>query len=164
MPVSRIAFQALIKCVPLLAAGLTLVPLSHARADEMEDLRRVVEELRLRDERCRRPLAGETFARTELFFGLSRRGGVISEEEFQNFVNQFVTPRFPDGLTLLAGAGQFRDASGTTISEGSKLLILLYPARTRDADALIEAIRSDYKTQFEQQSVLRADDRSCVSF
>ena len=161
---SRIAFHALIKYLPLLAAGLTFIPLPDARADEMEDLRGVVEELRRREERCLRPLAGNAFARTELFFGLSRRGGVISEEEFQTFVNQYVTPRFPDGLTLLGGAGQFRDASGTTITEGSKLLILLYPARTRGANELIEAIRSDYKTQFEQESVLRADDRSCVSF
>jgi hypothetical protein len=79
-------------------------------------------------------------------------------------VNSSVTPHFPDGLTWLAGAGQFRDATGTIISEGSKLLILLYPARTRDANDLIEAIRFDYKTLFQQQSVLRADDRSCVSF
>jgi Protein of unknown function (DUF3574) len=162
--VSRIASRALTKCLPLLAAGLIAAPPLNARADEMEELRRVVEDLRQREERCRRPLAGETFARTELFFGLSRRGGVISEEEFQVFVNEFVAPRFPDGLTLLAGAGQFRDASGTTISEGSKLLILLYPARTKNANELIEAIRSEYKAKFEQESVLRADDRSCVSF
>jgi hypothetical protein len=75
-----------------------------------------------------------------------------------------VTPRFPDGLTLLTGIGQFRDASGTILVEGSKLLILLYPRRDRDADAKIEQIRSDCKRVFQQQSVLRADDASCVSF
>lgn len=158
---SRIASQVFI---PLLTAAFTFIPTPNVRADETEDLRRMVEELRLREERCRRPLTGEAFARTELFFGLSRPDGVISEEEFQGFVNQYVTPRFPEGLTLLAGAGQFRDSTGTTISEGSKLLILLYPARMRNANELIETIRSEYKTKFEQQSVLRADDRSCVSF
>ncbi|HSF48584.1 MAG TPA: DUF3574 domain-containing protein [Burkholderiales bacterium] len=161
---SRTAFHALTKHAALLALALVCAPVPDASADELGDLRRIVEELRHRDERCRGPLAGDAFARTELFFGLSRPDGVISEEEFQGFVNNFVTPRFPDGLTLLGGAGQFRDASGTIISEGSKLLILLYPARTRDANDLIEAIRFDYKTQFQQQSVLRADDRSCVSF
>jgi Protein of unknown function (DUF3574) len=140
------------------------MPMPNARADETQDLRRMVEEMRLREERCRRPLTGDVFARTELFFGLSRPGGVISDEEFQGFVNDSVTTRFPDGLTLLAGAGQFRDSTGTTIAEGSKLVILLYPARKRDAHELIEAIRTEYKAKFEQQSVLRADDRSCVSF
>jgi hypothetical protein len=115
--------------------------------------------------RCAAPGA-QAFARTELFFGLSKPGGgVVTEEEFKGFVDLYVTPRFPDGLTLLSGVGQFRDASGTTIVEGSKLLILLYPARgSGDANRAIEQIRSDYKTRFEQQSVLRADDLSCVSF
>ena len=44
-------------------------------------------------------------------------------------------------------------------------MILLYPARgSGDANRAIERIRVDYKTLFEQQSVLRADDASCVSF
>jgi hypothetical protein len=114
---------------------------------------------------CRGSLAqAEAFARTELFFGLSRPGGVVTEAEFKAFVDIYVTPRFPDGLTLLTGIGQFRDAGGTILVEGSKLLILLYPRRDRDADAKIEQIRSDYKRAFQQQSVLRADDASCVSF
>jgi hypothetical protein len=38
------------------------------------------------------------------------------------------------------------------------------PTRDRQANAKIEAIRSDYKRQFQQESVLRADAVSCVSF
>jgi Protein of unknown function (DUF3574) len=114
--------------------------------------------------RCPGLAGADAFARTELFFGLSRPGGVVSEAEFKGFVDAAVTPRFPDGLTLLTGVGQFRDSSGTIVVEGSKLLILLYARRDRDADAKIEQIRNDYKAAFEQQSVLRADDVSCVSF
>ena len=117
-----------------------------------------------RDPRCRGPVDAQTFARTELFFGLSRPGGIITDEDFKNFVDARVTPRFPDGLTLLSGVGQFRDASGTTIVEGSKLLVLLYSRRDREASDKIEQIRNDYRWQFQQQSVLRADDLSCVSF
>jgi hypothetical protein len=106
----------------------------------------------------------DTFARIELFFGLSRPGGVISEEDFKAFVDASVTPRFPDGLTLLTGSGQFRDASGTIVVEGSKLLILLVPRRDAQANAKVEAIRTDYRHQFQQESVLRADAASCVSF
>jgi hypothetical protein len=117
-----------------------------------------------RDPRCRGPVDASTFARTELFFGLSRPGGVITDDDFKNFVDARVTPRFPDGLTLLSGVGQFRDSSGTTIVEGSKLLVLLYPRSDRGASERIEQIRNDYRWQFQQQSVLRADDLSCVSF
>ena len=108
----------------------------------------------------------QAFARTELFFGLSKPdGGVVTEEDFKAFVDSDVTPSFPDGLTLLSGTGQFRDSSGTIIVEGSKVLILLVPARARaDASRAIELIRERYKARFQQQSVLRADDVSCVSF
>jgi Protein of unknown function (DUF3574) len=64
---------------------------------------------------------------------------------------------------LLSGKGQFRDSTGFIIQEGTKLLILLYPFdKARSAD--VEAIRTDYKDAFQQQSVLRVDEQSCVSF
>ncbi len=115
-----------------------------------------------RHARC--PAGAEPFARIELFFGLSRPGGVITDEEFKAFVDARVTPRFPDGLTLLSGSGQFREASGAIVAEGSKLLILLVPGRSAPINEKVEAIRSDYRLQFQQQSVLRADAASCVSF
>lgn len=106
----------------------------------------------------------QAFARTDLFFGRARPGGAVTEAQFRAFVNAEVTPRFPDGLTLLAGIGQFRDARGATRVEGANVLILLYPLRDVHADSKIDAIRSDYRQRFEQQSVLRADSVSCVSF
>jgi hypothetical protein len=113
---------------------------------------------------CSAQLKGETFARTELFFGLSKPdGSTITEEEFQYFLDTEVTPRFPDGLTLLTGTGQFKDSSGAIIEEGSKLLILLYPFSNESSQS-IQQIREAYKSSFQQQSVLRTDEQSCVSF
>jgi hypothetical protein len=113
---------------------------------------------------CERVISGEIFARTELLFGLSRSNGPdITEEEFQSFVDQHVTPRFPEGLTLLAGNGQFQDSTGNIIQEGSKLLILLYPF-SKDRSALVDEVRTEYKSAFQQESVLRVDEHSCVSF
>jgi hypothetical protein len=107
---------------------------------------------------------GDLFVRTELFFGLSRTGAPdISEPEFQNFVDTQVTTRFPDGLTLLSGKGQFRSAAGSIVQEGSKLLILLYPFSTKSSND-IEQIRTQYKSMFQQESVLRTDEPTCVSF
>src|SRR6185503_16288331 len=44
---------------------------------------------------------GEVWNRTELYFGSSKPdGSVVTEAEYQLFVNNEVTPRFPDGLTV----------------------------------------------------------------
>ena len=111
--------------------------------------------------RCK---VGDLFLRTELFFGLSKPDGEVTEEEFQQFLAQHITPRFPEGLTVVTGLGQFRNASGIIIQERSKLVILLYPPDQAHASRRIERIREEYKTLFQQESVLRADSRECVSF
>ena len=108
------------------------------------------------------------FARTELFFGTSKPDGtVVTDAQFMQFLDEVVTPRFPDGLTLLSGHGQFRNSAGVIIEEKSFLLILLYPAEEfRAASRRIERIRTLYKQRFQQESVLRADDpfASRISF
>ncbi len=105
-------------------------------------------------------VATDPFIRTELFFGTDRQDGPdVSEEEFQWFLNEVITPEFPDGLTVLTGIGQFRNSTGEIIQEKSKLLILLYPQEaTKSSSRKIEKIREDYKRYFQQQSVLRVDD------
>lgn len=107
--------------------------------------------------------AGSPFHRTELYFGLNRPGGEVTEEEFQHFLSVEVTKRFPDGLTLLSGLGQFKDGD-TIIKEKSKVLILLYPLTDREANTEIEEIRDAYKARFQQFSVLRVDSIERVSF
>ena len=103
------------------------------------------------------------FVRTELFFGTAKPDGVVTEEEFLAFLDEQVTPRFPDGLTLLRGDGQFRGADGVIIKEDSFLLILLYPVEDfRPSNRKIEVIRALYKQEFQQESVLRVDDPFAV--
>jgi hypothetical protein len=111
-----------------------------------------------------RPTLAEAWARTELYFGTAKPEGEVSDAEFAEFVDCYVTPRFPDGLTLLTGYGQFLGASGMVVKERSKVLILFYPAQFKDADRLIQEIRSQYKEKFAQESVLRADSYAAVSF
>ncbi|MBE9193611.1 DUF3574 domain-containing protein [Gloeocapsopsis crepidinum LEGE 06123] len=90
----------------------------------------------------------------ELYFGRSRPGGIVSEEQFQRFLRNVVTPRFPDGLTVFDASGQFRTSTGTIIREPTKVLILIYPNSPAKRRA-IEEIINLYKTQFQQESVLR---------
>ena len=104
---------------------------------------------------------GNSFVRSELFFG-SPPGA--SHDRFHRFIDEVVTPCFPDGLTLLTGSGQFRAGPGSPIvQETSFVLILLYPRDTwPESNAKIEAIRALYKEHFRQQSVLRVDDHHTV--
>ena len=109
-------------------------------------------------------LRGSTdFARTELFFGTAKPEGVVTDAEFREFLDRIITPRFPDGLTLLKGDGQFRGEDGVIVKEDSFVLILLYPLEDfRASNRKIDVIRERYKDAFQQESVLRVDDPFAV--
>jgi hypothetical protein len=103
---------------------------------------------------------GEPYRRTELYFGGNRPdGSAITPAEFELLLDTEVTPAFPDGLTWLEAHGQWMGGK-----EDSYVLIILYPFSDRDANRELEEIRTDYKEEFDQQSVLRADSVERVSF
>jgi hypothetical protein len=101
----------------------------------------------------------EKFIRTELYFGRNiPTGGTVSESDWQKFVDEVVTPRFPDGLTVLDADGQWRGKDGSIAREESKVIVLLYPRKNRKAmNAKIEEIRAEYKKRFAQEAVMRID-------
>lgn len=111
------------------------------------------------------PERGTPYIETRLFFGTERPHGgpAVTEEQFMDFVDQEVTPGFPDGLTVQRGSGQWRDTSGAIEKERSYELILLYPVSAAAAnDRKIEEIRGDYRKAFAQEAVARVDDRTRV--
>jgi hypothetical protein len=111
------------------------------------------------------PYVGDLWRRTELYFGSQKPDGeTVTEAEFEQFVDDVITPRFPDGLTLLTGYGQFRNAENVIVEEQSFVLILLYPLDDKAANGAIEEIRAMYKESFAQESVLRVDGLQRVSF
>jgi hypothetical protein len=94
----------------------------------------------------------------DLYFGRNIAGvGEVSEAEFQAFVDQEVTPRFPDGLTIYDADGQFLDSTGTLIQEPSKVISLIF-TDTVENEAAINEIIQVYKEQFQQESVLQVVD------
>jgi len=113
----------------------------------------------------RPPAVHELWQRTELYFGEGKAdGSSVTNEEFAQFIDDEVTPRFPDGLTELQGLGQWRNDNGVIGKEHSVVLILLYKDRTAETDAKVTQIREAYKTKFQQESVLRVDSKAEVSF
>jgi hypothetical protein len=101
----------------------------------------------------------EKFIRTELYFGRNiPTGGRVSESDWQKFVDEVVTPRFPDGLTVLDADGQWRGKDGSIAREESKVIVLLYPRKARKVmNTKIEEIRAEYKRRFAQEAVMRID-------
>jgi Protein of unknown function (DUF3574) len=101
----------------------------------------------------------------ELLFG--RKIGdrlAVSQARWARFVDREITPRFPDGLTVLDARGQWRDTTRNRIvREPSKLVQIVLPGRADDFD-LLNAIAEAYKKQFHQQSVGVIVRGACVSF
>ncbi len=91
---------------------------------------------------------------TELYFGFSKpSGGTVSAREWESFLQNEITPRFPDGLTLVDGAGQWRTQSGVTVREQTKILRIVHPS-TAEQHARIQALRERYMELFGQEMVL----------
>jgi hypothetical protein len=109
-------------------------------------------------------VAFEPFIRTELYFGRNIPGGrEISRKDFDRFLSEYISPRFPDGLTVINGRGQFLNSNGEIEREQCVVLILLYPVAVRnEKEGKIEEIREEYKLRFQQQSVLWVDHPTSV--
>lgn len=99
------------------------------------------------------------FVRVELYFGFDRKGSdPVSENEWKEFLETEVTPRFPDGFSVLKALGHYRGRDGTIVTEESRIILLFFPKSDRKKnEAPIEAIRAAYKSKFNQESVLRLD-------
>jgi hypothetical protein len=110
---------------------------------------------------CAAPL--EPALQVDLYFGLAAKGRELGEAEWAAFLNEEVTPRFPDGLSVIDVAGQYRNPTGRISRERSKLLIVVVldaPAHRPKVQAIVDA----YKKQFSQLSVLRVERAICAAF
>jgi Protein of unknown function (DUF3574) len=109
------------------------------------------------------PAGHEPFTSTHLVFGTARSFGVVTEDEWAEFLRQEVTARFPQGLTVWRAAGQWQGEDGKVIAEGSWVLNLLHPD-TPDDERRIREISDAYKKTFAQEAVLRVKSSACVAF
>lgn len=100
--------------------------------------------------------------RTTLYFGLSRPKGSVSELEWQIFLKDEVTKRFPDGLTVWQAEGQWLNPRGSIDHEQSKVLLLVH-ADTTAARQSVQAVVQAYREAFDQESVLWESSRVCVA-
>lgn len=109
-------------------------------------------------------IIGKPMQRSELFFGLSIPGGKeVSEAQWQAFVDDTITPRFPEGFTVIDGAGQWRESSGNIAHERSKILVIIHDSDARTY-LKMDQIRDEYKRRFHQEAVIRETEDAQVAF
>ena len=101
-----------------------------------------------------------------LYFGRGDAAGApnsVSDEAWARFLSSTVTPRFPDGLTVTDGAGQWRKDIREIVKERSKVLTLVvWPDET--ALSRLNEIAAEYESRFDQESVLLTSAPSCAFF
>ena len=110
---------------------------------------------------CFHSLSVSNWAKGELFFGLSiqtevngtLQDGVISYEEFDSFIDEYITPVFPDGLTYLNASGQWLSQSGNLVVEPSIYMIIYYE-NNADNEENIQQIVQSYMDLYQQEAVL----------
>ena len=114
----------------------------------------------VRDQTCGAASAAQL--RTTLYFGLSRpKGSTVSELEWQVFLRDEVTSRFPAGLTVWDAQGQWQSPGGRVDHERTKVLLLVH-ADTSAARGAVQQVIARYLKAFEMDSVLWESARVCA--
>ena len=110
-------------------------------------------------------IAGDTsLVRDVLYFGRNRPGGgTVGDTEWREFLDQFVTPRFPAGLTVVEATGQWKGQSGVVERERSEIVTLLHSGDDA-ARRLVAEVAEEYKRRFRQEAVLRERTTTCARF
>jgi len=109
---------------------------------------------------CVAPLKSAT--EINLYFGRGTPAGEVSEAEWALFLSNEITPRFPDGLSVLNVVGQHRNPSGNIDREQSKLVTILVfdpPAHMPK----VKAITDTYKQRYSQHALLHTERTVCAS-
>ena len=106
-----------------------------------------------------------SWTRTELYYGAGRLpADGTKDTRWENYINEVVTPRFPEGLTLLEGTGQWRVKEGQTPRRNRTRILILIHEDTEEKSRKVDEIRTLWKEISGQQSVLRVSQPADVSF
>ena len=108
----------------------------------------------------------DSFTEINVYFGQEKGSGdTVDEEEWQTFLEDTVTPHFPDGLTVYDARGQWFDTAEERLyRESTKVLNVLVPADVvEDSVAAVHDISDIYKVQFDQQAVFYTSLPACAA-
>ncbi|HXA19215.1 MAG TPA: DUF3574 domain-containing protein [Thermoanaerobaculia bacterium] len=91
-----------------------------------------------------------------LYFGTQKPDGSapVTDAEWQQFLADEITARFPSGLTTWEASGQWRDEHNVIERERTHIVQLVHPAGG-DVEGRITAIIALYRKRFAQEAVFR---------
>ena len=96
------------------------------------------------------------------FAGMFGPASKVSDTQFRKYVDEELTPRFPDGLTVLDGGRQWGGEENKAIREAAKVVLIVLP-KSRAARSRIDAARSAYRSRFHQEAMVEVMPPACVA-
>jgi hypothetical protein len=111
------------------------------------------------------PMHGNQSLQIELLFGRDIAGrALVSDAQWSQFLQEEVTPRFPQGLTVLTATGQWRDPQSGRITQEPSFVVQIIAADATTTYQRLLQIRLAYEQRFQQQSVGLTMVQICSSF
>ena len=103
--------------------------------------------------------ANTRMVQTSLYFGQSKLdGSVVTNTEWNYFVENHIGKVFPEGCTIAETHGNWYDtAQRKIVAEPSKVVTAIFKYSSTQAKQ-IDSLRYWYKQLYQQQSVLRVDN------
>ena len=109
------------------------------------------------------PAGLEPVTEFRMFFGLTDKDGkIVTEDEWQRFLADTITPRFPDGLTVFDARGQWQPPSGELQREPVKAVMGAVSADPARSMKLVDEISAAYAKRFNQDAVFRMAAPACA--
>jgi hypothetical protein len=109
------------------------------------------------------PAGQESLRTAQLFLGRKNVGPRAAAPDLQRFIDQEITPRFPDGVTVVNGGAQWQGSENMLMRDAAQVVHIVLPPRG-DPQGKLEAVRKAYRARFRQESVLVVTQPACVAF
>jgi hypothetical protein len=85
-------------------------------------------------------------------------GGEVTDADVGKFLDEVVTPRFPEGFTTWTAVGNWRGEEEKTL-----VIEFLHPYG-RSFDEKVREIADEYRKRFRQQAVMRVTEPALMEF
>ena len=99
-----------------------------------------------------------------LFFGLGTSDGIVSDAAWTQFLSEIVTPRFPNGLTVVDANGQWRAVGQQDLTVERSRVVEIAHDDSPETDRHIGEVVAIYKHRHRQRSVMLTRARVEVCF
>jgi len=109
--------------------------------------------------------AGQAHLRTVQLYVRRQSAGrpAPTEAAFRKFLAEEVSPRFPDGLTVMRGGRAWRASQDPLMRDAGRIVLIVVPDGA-EADQRLETLRTAYRTRFRQEPVVVVAAPACVAF